>query len=148
MRKANKMAGIFFKSNKYSVKFFHKTASQGLLCCSLPLTRPLPQPPQHAPVNAKKAARFLLPPKLFPAIIVPGNLYVCFAYMLKRQYHPYFNNTSAALSASFTAAFCIAFLPEIISAVSAAPAYALSAQTMLLFAVDIILSSTRALEVR
>ena len=73
---------------------------------------------------------------------------MCFAYMLKRRYHPYFNNTSAALSASFTAAFCIAFLPEMISAVSAAPAYALSAQTMLLFAVDIILSSTRALEVR
>ena len=100
------------------------------------------------PLKRRQAARFLLPPKLFPAIIVPGNLYVCFAYMLKRRYHPYFNNTSAALSASFTAAFCIAFLPEMISAVSAAPAYALSAQTMLLFAVDIILSSTRALEVR
>ena len=33
--------------------FFHKTASQGLFRCFLPLSRPLPQPPQHAPKKRK-----------------------------------------------------------------------------------------------
>ncbi|MBR2510118.1 MAG: hypothetical protein IKB71_10285, partial [Lentisphaeria bacterium] len=43
----------FFKSNKNSVKFFYKTASQGLFRCFLPLPRPLPQPPRHATKKRK-----------------------------------------------------------------------------------------------
>ena len=65
MGEENKMTDIFSSLTKILWSFFHKTASQGLLCCPLPLTRPLPQPPRHAPINAKKAARFLLPPSGF-----------------------------------------------------------------------------------
>jgi hypothetical protein len=45
---------IFSSLTKILWSFFHKRASQGLFRCFLPLTRPLPQPSQHAPVNAKK----------------------------------------------------------------------------------------------
>ena len=61
MGEDKKTLTIFSSLTKILWSFFHKTASQGLLCCPLPLTRPLPQPPRHAPKNAKKAARFLLP---------------------------------------------------------------------------------------
>ena len=56
MGEENKMAGIFSSLTKILWSFFHKTASQGLLSCSsaLALTRTLPQPPRHAPVNAKR----------------------------------------------------------------------------------------------
>ena len=59
---------IFSSLTKILWSFFHKTASQGLFRCFLPLPRPRPQPPRHAPVNAKKAARFLLPPSGHPVI--------------------------------------------------------------------------------
>jgi hypothetical protein len=44
---------IFSTLAKNSVKFFHKTASQGFLRCFLPLTRTSPQLPRHAPKKRK-----------------------------------------------------------------------------------------------
>ncbi len=48
MGEDKKTLTIFSTLAKNSVKFFHKTASQGLFRCFLPLPRPLPQPPRHA----------------------------------------------------------------------------------------------------
>ena len=63
---------IFSSLTKILWSFFHKTASQGLFRCILPLTRTLPQPPRHAPVNAKRRQDFSCR-QAFPAITVPGN---------------------------------------------------------------------------
>ena len=43
-----KMLTIFSSLTKILWSFFHKTASQGLFRCFLPLTRTLLQPPRHA----------------------------------------------------------------------------------------------------
>ena len=65
MGEDKKTMTVFSSLTKILWSFFHKTASQVLFRCFLPLTRTLPQPSRHALVNAKKAARFFLPPSGF-----------------------------------------------------------------------------------
>ena len=53
MGENKKTLTVFSSLTKILWSFFHKTASQRRFRCFLPLLWTLPQPPRHAPINAK-----------------------------------------------------------------------------------------------
>ena len=89
MGEDTKTLTIFSSLTKILWSFFHKTASQGIFRCFLPLTRTLPQPPRHAPVNAKrrqeKSCR-----QAGSAITFPGNRKVAAARSNLPEYFSWF----------------------------------------------------------